>query len=208
VRDGDVLPALVDVVFGVTGTAVPRDHRTLLALALEDALPPLAGDGRCGVHRLNLVDLAHGAPEQNLVSPRTRLTLRLPRTHVPAALALAGRRLDLAGFALTIGAGRVRELLPHGTLYAHFVAAGVAHEAAFLAACERELERLGVRGRAICGRWQAIEAQSLVGCSLMVDGLAPADSLRILEHGLGPHRRLGCGLFVPHKSSAAVGAAV
>jgi len=27
----------------------------------------------------------------------------------------------------------------------------------------------------------------------------------VLEHGLGAHRRLGCGMFVPHKSAAAVG---
>jgi hypothetical protein len=39
----------------------------------------------------------------------------------------------------------------------------------------------------------------------MLDGLNAAHSLRVLEAGLGPHRRLGCGLFVPHKSSVAVG---
>ena len=87
------------------------------------------------------------------------------------------------------------------------VDAEVADEAAFLAAAERELKDLGVRGRAICGRWQSLEAQELVGCSLMVDQLSPEDALVVLECGLGRHRRLGCGLFVPHKSSAAVGAA-
>jgi hypothetical protein len=44
----------------------------------------------------------------------------------------------------------------------------------------------------------------VTGYSLMLDGLSPADSLRVLEAGLGRHRRLGCGLFVPHKSAAAV----
>jgi hypothetical protein len=46
----------------------------------------------------------------------------------------------------------------------------------------------------------------VTGYSLMLDGLSPAASLRVLESGLGRHRRLGCGVFVPHKSSAAVGA--
>jgi hypothetical protein len=40
----------------------------------------------------------------------------------------------------------------------------------------------------------------------MLHGLATAASLRVLEAGVGRHRRLGCGLFVPHKSAAAVGA--
>jgi CRISPR-associated protein Cas6 len=198
-----MLPALVDVAFGVKGTIVPQHYQMLLAAALQEALPHLTADERCGVHRLNL---AHGGDGQELVSPRTRLILRVPRADTQATLTLSGRSLDLAGFTLSIGAGRVRELLPHGTLYAHFVAAETADEGAFLAACASELARLGVQGRMICGLWQTLEAQALAGCSLMIDGLAPEDSLRILEHGIGRHRRLGCGLFVPHKSSAAVGA--
>ncbi|MCE3273209.1 MAG: Cas6 Crispr, partial [Ramlibacter sp.] len=38
-------------------------------------------------------------------------------------------------------------------------------------------------------------------------GLTRAESLRVLRRGIGPQRLLGCGLFVPHKSAAAVGAA-
>lgn len=199
----DALPDFVDVAFGVRGTAVPRHHRALLAAALEQALPWFARDERCGVHRLNL---AHGANGDDLVSPRTRLVLRVPRGQAGAALALSEHALELAGDTLTVGAGHMRELLPHGTLYAHFVATDLADEAAFLAAAESELARLQVRGRAICGRWQELEAHALVGCSLMVDRLGRSDAVRLLESGLGRHRRLGCGLFVPHKSSAAVGA--
>jgi hypothetical protein len=46
---------------------------------------------------------------------------------------------------------------------------------------------------------------SLHAFSLMLDGLSHDDALRLLEHGIGPHRLWGCGLFVPHKSAAAVG---
>ena len=41
--------------------------------------------------------------------------------------------------------------------------------------------------------------------SMMLHALVPEQSLRLQQHGLGPHRLLGCGLFVPHKSAAAVG---
>jgi len=52
---------------------------------------------------------------------------------------------------------------------------------------------------------QRLEPGGLRGYSLMLDGLSAADSLRLQETGIGRHRRLGCGVFVPHKSAAAVG---
>ncbi|MDH4050984.1 MAG: hypothetical protein OEU93_05350, partial [Rubrivivax sp.] len=80
-------------------------------------------------------------------------------------------------------------------------------ELAFLAAVDAELDRLGATCRPVCGRRQTLrgEAGPLTGFSLMLDGLTPAHALRILEAGLGAHGRLGCGLFVPHRSAAAVG---
>jgi CRISPR-associated protein Cas6 len=99
----------------------------------------------------------------------------------------------------------VRELLPWSTLYAHVVASDDDDEAAFLRWVETELAALGVAGRAICGRAQMLEDGALRGFSLMLDGLAASAAARLLDHGVGRHRRLGCGLFVPHRSAAAVG---
>jgi hypothetical protein len=45
------------------------------------------------------------------------------------------------------------------------------------------------------------------GFSLLLHGLTPAQSLAVQESGLGEGRKLGCGIFVPHKSVVAVGAA-
>jgi CRISPR-associated protein Cas6 len=104
-----------------------------------------------------------------------------------------------------VGAAHVRELLPYSAIYAHLVATDDADEARFVAAVAGELQALDVACRAICGRHQVTEGGALHGFSLMLDGLGPAQSMRVLEAGLGPHRRLGCGLFVPHKSSVAVG---
>ena len=33
----------------------------------------------------------------------------------------------------------------------------------------------------------------------VVAGLGPDESVRIQERGVGPHRKLGCGLFIQHK---------
>jgi CRISPR-associated protein Cas6 len=193
---------MIDVAFALEGDALPREHRGLLAASLEAALPWLSELPGAGVHRLNVS--AGGGP-QALLSGRTRLTLRVPRERADDAAALAGRELQLGASRLRVGAAQVRELLPYSALYAHLVAADDADEAGFVQVITAELQALDVACRAICGRHQVTEAGAIQGFSLMLDGLNAAHSLRVLEAGLGPHRRLGCGLFVPHKSSVAVG---
>ncbi|MBI5276729.1 MAG: type I-MYXAN CRISPR-associated protein Cas6/Cmx6 [Burkholderiales bacterium] len=198
----DERPAgMVDIAFGVRGSRLPRDHRVLLAASVQRILPWLRDHPGAGLHRMNL---ARGDAGCDLLSGRTRLMLRVPRERAADAAALCGAELEIAGHCLSVGAARQRELLAHGTLYAHLVVGKPGEESAFMAWLDEELAALGVTGRAICGRWQAVEAHALVGCSLMLDGLARESSLRVLERGLGRHRGLGCGLFVPHRSAAAV----
>ena len=196
----------VDVTFALRGDTVPRDHRRALAAALERRLPWLADPAHAGVHRINAVA---GDGSTALLSQRARLTLRVARERVEDLQCLHGARLELDGHALQLGHQcLVRELLPHGTLYAHLVSTDDDDELAFLATIGRELDASSLPCRPICGRRQVIDngGQALTGYSLMLDRLSPPDSLRVLETGLGLHRRLGCGLFVPHKSAAAVGA--
>lgn len=201
-RDDLAPAAVIDVSFDVEGRLLPREHRRALASALQRALPWLSGTPGVAVHRLNLPP---GTGREVVLSRRTRLTLRVPRERAADAEALDGSALEVAGEPLLLRRPRRRELLAFGTLYAHFVAFDGDDEAAFLKQVESELAAIAVKGRAICGRHQRIEGGSLGGFSLMIDGLAPADALRVQECGLGRHRDLGCGVFVPHKSAAAVG---
>lgn len=212
VNDAGPAPAtMVDAVFAIEGRSLPRDHRLALAEALDGVAPWLRELPSAGLHPVNLVA---GGGDPALLSHRARLILRVPRDRVAALQALPGRTLDVGGHRVTLGALHVRELLPHNTLFAHFVAAdgaagGGADEAAFLDAVDAELGALGAACRRVSGRRQHIRSggdEPLVGFSLMLHGLAAADSLRVLEAGVGHHRRLGCGLFVPHRSAAAVGA--
>ncbi|MBV5275414.1 MAG: type I-MYXAN CRISPR-associated protein Cas6/Cmx6, partial [Lamprocystis purpurea] len=41
--------------------------------------------------------------------------------------------------------------------------------------------------------------------SLLLAGLKPDESLRLQQQGLGLHRLMGCGIFIPHKGIDAVG---
>ncbi len=198
----DSAAEMIDVAFALEGDAVPREHRYALAVALQRALPWFDGDARTGVHGLKLVRSGSG---EDLVSHRTRLLLRVPRGRAADAAALAGALLRLGDHRLRPGRAQPRELLPHGTLYAPLVATDATDEASFLARVQDDLDALGVRAQPVCGRWQSAEAGRLRGCSLMLSGLDAAQSLVLLQQGLGPHRRLGCGLFIPHRSAAAVG---
>lgn len=198
----DAGATMIDLAYTLDGGPLPREHRRALAAAIERQLPWLADLPDAAVHPLNV---SAGTGPEALLSGRTRLTLRLPRDRAAAAAALVGSDLAVGSRGLRVGAMQARELLPYGTLYAHLVAADDEDELEFLRAARAELDALGVPCRSICGRHQVTEGGALQGFSLMLDGLSAAAALRVLQAGLGRHRRLGCGVFVPHRSASAVG---
>lgn len=201
---------MVDVSFALCGTAVPRAYRGALAASLGTLLPWLAGTPGAAVHRLNV---SAGGGSAALLSRRTRLTLRLPSARLADAAALCGARLALGGHEVTVGpAAEARPLRPFHTLYAHMVAdpGPVAlDELAFQRHIEAELAARGWPCRAIIGRRSSLEADAecgrLHGAPVMLDGLAADVAQAVMCRGLGRHALLGCGIFVPHKSAAAVG---
>lgn len=203
--------SMVDLAFALAGKALPRDHRRPLGDAVASLLPWLADTPGAGVHELKVV-AGHGEPA--LLSQRARLLLRVPRDRLAETAALAGRDLEIGGHRLRLGAPALRELLPHPTLYAGLVASAAdiatddPDELRFLDAVAGELDTLGIACQRICGSARQSDSGEarVAGFALMLHALSPADSLRVLERGLGPHRHLGCGLFVPHRNAAAVGA--
>ncbi|MCK7502180.1 MAG: hypothetical protein MZW92_78915 [Comamonadaceae bacterium] len=54
-------------------------------------------------------------------------------------------------------------------------------------------------------RGASADAARISGFSLMLHGLSAGHSLQVQGVGLGCNRMLGCGIFVPHKTIAAVG---
>jgi CRISPR-associated protein Cas6 len=137
---------------------------------------------------------------------RGRLILRLPQSRATNSLALAGAMLAL-GAGVEVGPGQARKLLPHGTIYSYFVTTGSDNELVFGNQVMDELQAAGIACKVVCGRARhAVTGRSeLRGFSLMLHDLPPEASLRIQESGIGRARQLGCGIFVPHRSAAAVG---
>lgn len=195
--------ATVDVVFPLEARAMPRDHAQALQQALCAQLPWLLTEPMAGIHPIKMV---HGLGESALLSQRVRLMLRVGASRANELLALQGLALQVGGQAVSLGAAHLRGLLPHATLYAHRVAADSADEVAFMAAMGAELAELGIGGVAVCGLHHHMQAAGRLQdtFSLMLHQLTPAQSLLLQQRGLGPQRLLGCGLFVPHKSAAAV----
>jgi CRISPR-associated protein Cas6 len=206
-----VTASMVDMVFPLRGTALPRDHRWALVGALSAALPWMKDEPGVCVHDVNLVHgsgaTGTGRADSALLSARSRLVVRAPRARLPDLAGLAGCSLQVDEFPLQLGQAWARELLPHATLYAHFVASTQGDEAGFLQAMQDELAAMDARCHMVCGKAQRVRAATgeIHGYSLMLHGLSRSASLRVLQRGLGSHRLMGCGVFVPHKSAAAVG---
>ena len=203
--------SVVDMVFPLRGTALPRDHRWALVGALSAVLPWMKDEPGVCVHDVNLVQgsggTGSGRTDSALLSARSRLVVRAPRERQPDLARLAGCSLQVDEFPVQLGQAWARELLPHATLYAHFVASTQVDEAGFIEAVRDELAAMDARCHVVCGKAQRVRttAGEIHGYSLMLHGLSRSTSLRVLQRGLGPHRLMGCGVFVPHKSAAAVG---
>jgi CRISPR-associated protein Cas6 len=197
------MAAMVDVVFELRGHSVPQDHGYGLFRALCARLDWLDEELGAGVHPINGTVSDTG---EIFLGRRARLALRLPVARAAEAMGLEGARLEV-GSGLEVGAGRTRELAPFGTQYSHFVSTAAADEAEFLGRADALLKAAGLPCTMICGKPHRAmtPAGEVRGFSLLLHGLTAEQSLAVQEQGLGEGRKLGCGIFVPHKSLAAVG---
>lgn len=194
---------IIDLVFPLAGAGLRVDYPLPLWRALRAALPWLAEETAAGILPIKGGSHSEG---RLILSQRSQLTLRLPQRRIDQARTLAGSCLDL-GAELRLGEPHLRALRPTSTQYSPMVVFGHDDEAAFLAECGRALAAIDVSGHVVCGKAQARlgETGEMRGFSLMLHGLSSAHALQLQHHGLGSARKIGCGIFVSHKTAAAVG---
>ena len=201
----------VDLAYRISGDALPVDNAYALARDVGRVLPWFLDDPGSALHTIHGPASGNGwvrpdgrRGELLRLSRRTRLVLRLPRSRVPAAERLQGATLEVEGYRLVVGDGRVLALRPADSLYArHVVSSEQDDEGEFLAQARHGLAALGVSGIELLpglARSVRLERGAHATRSLLVTGLGRAASLRLQAAGLGPGRCLGCGVFVPHKS--------
>lgn len=206
---------VVDLAFQLRGAFMPADHGYLLYSAVSQHLPWLHGDESLGIHPIR----GQLAGQRQLVLTReSQLVLRLPVAKIPAAIRLAGQRLDLDGASLLVGVPTIRPLLPRVALYSRLVVIkGFLEPAAFLDAAQRQLAERDIAGSAslvprrrerpvedgagsrepVVRRTLRIHDREVVGFAVLVSGLGPEDSIQLQTVGLGGRRRFGCGIFLP-----------
>jgi CRISPR-associated protein Cas6 len=200
---------IVDLVFDIHCQCLPVDHAYALSQALQDSLPWFAPEPQAGLHLIHGAESGNGwyRPDDQgellYLSRRTKLTLRLPQHRVAAARALTNQNLDIAGYSLMVGQAIEKPLKPLSVVWARYVVAEPEQdEEIFLEQVVRQLQSLGIPCRkALCGKthYFKLPAGELFTRSLMIADLKPEDSLLLQQHGLGKGRKMGCGLFIPHK---------
>ena len=206
---------VIDVAYRIGCPTIPLDHAHSLSSALLKALPWLADEEYAGIH------LIHGAasgngwfrpedPETELLHlpKRTRMRLRIPRSRLGDAQALAGQTLDIDSHPLEIGKTDVFALSSLPTLFSRYVVTREElDEEAFLDEVARQLELLDIPGRKMLGgitHTMNFPGGQIFTRSLMVAELEPEQSVHLQQVGLGEGRTTGCGLFLPHKGIAPV----
>lgn len=200
---------VVDVSFRITCQAIPVDHAHALATAVQKELPWIAQEPTAGVHSIHVADSGNGwmRPENpdDLVFPsrRTRMTLRVPSHRTDDAQALIGCTLDIAGNPLEVGESTIKDLGAVSTLFARYlVATDDDDEEAFLKDIAEQLKGMGIRPKKMmCGISKTIKTPdaTIRTRSLMLADLSHDESVLLQQEGLGEHRYLGCGIFIPHK---------
>jgi len=201
--------AVIDVSFQIRCANLPVDHAWALSQAILNELPWLSSVSGAGVHTIHVAESGNGwmrpegAGDLLYLSRRTKLQIRVPADRRQDAESLVGKTLDVAGHPLAIEKSAIRPLAALTTIFSRYVVhEGDTDENAFLGAQARALEAMDVQPRKmLCG------IEKLIGTpdgpvrtrSLMIADLKLPESLRIQQRGLGPHRLMGCGLFLPHK---------
>ena len=189
--------AYIELQFPFTGKTLPSD----MATACMGKFRGLSRGSRC---RWLAIETIPGTTRGNGVTQldpeEASLKIRIPQDHVPLMLKLAGKRLEVDGHAIRLGAPQIYLLKPAAMLYARVVTIkGFTEPEPFLDAVCRKLDELCVKGEAVVGPRRVVKVgqHTIVGFGLAIHELSDEDSIILQEQGLGGRRRMGCGIFFP-----------
>jgi len=207
---------VVDVAFRVQGAEIPADHGYLLAGALSRIMPTLHADETVAIAPIR------GQPTAGRrlrLTPYSRLVVRTASERIAELLPLAGKSLRVGDGSLLVGIPEIRPLIPTATLFCRLVVIkGFMQPDPFLAAVQRQLDGLGIRGKPalipqpevaaanadsargshspFVRRTLRIRDKEVVGFAVRVSQLTAEESVLLQEKGIGGRRRFGCGVFV------------
>ena len=209
---------VMDVVFSIQCKTLPIEHAHALSAAMHSALPWLGDEEHAGVHLIHVAESGNGwmRPEDTenevlYVSRRTKMTLRLPKHRIDEAKALLrDQTFVIDGLALTIGDASNKAFVALPTLFARYVVTNEQDdEMAFMHWAVAQLKGMNIPlKKMMAGKQNVFKTPDgpVFTRSLMVAEMEPEHSVRLQQNGLGTHRTMGCGLFMPQKGIKAVNA--
>lgn len=209
----------VDLCFPLKGEVVHADSSYWVYAALSELIPELHDDSEIGIHAIK------GTPRRDRrlnLTQQSKLVLRVPQNQLIRYLALAGQRLQLGDYSVTLQGGYLRQLVPAARLYSRLtIIKGFMEPEGFLEAAQRQLKEMGIQGQALLvpqleiaasnegktsgthspflRRTLQIKGSQIVGFALRVQDLTADESILLQEKGLGGKRHFGCGLFLPER---------
>jgi len=204
--------SMTDIAYMINCKTLPYDHAFELSNQITMVLPWLNDNLQNGIHMLHGPHAGHGwersTDDTIFLSKRTRLILRIPKTHIDQAKKLEGVTLKISNDTLVVGKSYEKPFAVTRDLFSKFVIVdeGIDEEQ-FLEKINNELQQNRISlHKTICGKTNTLEINNKKKStrSLMLPGLSKQQSILIQDKGLGEGRIFGCGLFVPHKSIDAV----
>lgn len=210
-----VSDSVVDLVYSISCRTLPVDHAYTLSMAIREQLPWIMDEEHAGVHTIHVAESGNGwfrpdsADQLLYPSRRTKLTLRVPKHRIEDAGALLEKTIDIDGNPLTINKMAQRPLSDITTLFSRYLLVEDAlDEMAFMEQAAVMLRDLNIKPKKmLCGReMQLMTPERLLSTrSIMIADLSFEESVLLQQKGLGTHRWMGCGIFLPHKDINEIG---
>jgi len=204
-ESGSIGDDVVDLVFSLRAKTLPVDHAYALSRAIIEQLPWFESEAMAGMHTIHVAASSNGwvRPEDILYpSRRTKFMLRVPRHRIEDAKQLNGVELDVQGHKLILDNPTTRLLSDITTLFSRYVVSDSDDEKQFVEVVVATLKAMGIKPKKLlCGTETPLllEQGTLLTRSLMLADLSVEESVSLQTHGIGSHRHMGCGIFIPHK---------
>ena len=206
---------IIDVAFGITCRVLPVDHANALSKALRKELAWLDDEPHAAIHTIHVAASGNGwyrpdSPDQMLhPSRRTKLSLRIPKSRIDDVKSLTGKTLDINGNTLSIKEMTQKNLSGITTVFSRYIVVESAKdEMEFLKEIVVSLKKMGIKPKKmLCGKEDKlrIDDGEVTTRSLMIADLTFEESVLLQQRGLGSHRLMGCGIFLPHKDISEIG---
>lgn len=208
---------VADLVFKIDCKQIALDHAYDLSQAILQELPWIADEEYAGIHTIHGASTGNGwqRPDDSdggfiYLSHRSKMHIRLPKHRHDDAQTLVGKVLQVGDSQVKVGNYQLKAFSPLSTQFSRYV---LLHEneteEQFIQRMVEEMAHLDIRLRkALCGtRHEFVTDKGKVQTvNFMVADLNPDEAVRLQKHGIGDGRKMGFGLFIPHKGIDAVGA--